>query len=405
MGRIVATYVAPVSDEASAAWTLDATDFSYLGEYTGNDLNLTITAALSDFAGSARLTDAQLSSGPVNYSLPIVTGPTSYGYNLSSSNGVWLSNYKSLSFAYRWYRHGSFIAGAKSSTYATVLEDQGATITCGVRATDANGTSSEVLSAGFAMRATPWVQSNIRFDGSAKLNLAQNLYTNPSLTLEDGTTFGAYNLIKFYSGVMDASGSQNTQYILTQSTDSYIGLRKDILAATSGFEGEEDGIDTGSVYQQKAGITAGDRVSVLLYVRQGNPGRIEGTMCTRFEGGPWQYSSFTRAGPLVATQLGNVAIGDRANGGRQFTGTLSRAATWANVSVDALDLMPLEADRVGDPGIVDLFMEDDTTLRPPDVAVGSLGTPLVDFNGPLSDWQAGIHEGRLDTFNLTGLLT
>lgn len=79
---------------------------------------------------------------PVNSVLPLITGTITQGQTLSVSNGTWSNS--PLSYSRQWKRNGVAISGATGSTYLLVLADVGATITCTVIATNADGSDSAV---------------------------------------------------------------------------------------------------------------------------------------------------------------------------------------------------------------------------------------------------------------------
>ncbi len=80
----------------------------------------------------------------VSVTTPVISGTAKVGRTLSVSSGVW--SVDSPVLAYQWFRNGSAISGATTSTYRLVVADAGASITVAVTASkvdyvDATATS------------------------------------------------------------------------------------------------------------------------------------------------------------------------------------------------------------------------------------------------------------------------
>lgn len=83
---------------------------------------------------------------PSGVAAPSVDGVPHAGQVLTCRPGSWTDD--PPAFAYRWLRDGSGITGAVASTYVVDAgADVGRALSCGVRATNAAGTSSEAVSA------------------------------------------------------------------------------------------------------------------------------------------------------------------------------------------------------------------------------------------------------------------
>lgn len=93
--------------------------------------------------GSVFMTDVP--AAPSNTSAPIVTGSAVQGQTLAASAGTWANT--PTSYAYRWLRGATPIAGATASTYVLQAGDVGSQVRVGVIATNATGSSAEALSA------------------------------------------------------------------------------------------------------------------------------------------------------------------------------------------------------------------------------------------------------------------
>ncbi len=81
---------------------------------------------------------------PTSSAAPTITGSTSVGSVLTCSQGSWTGN--PASFAYRWLRNGSAIAGQTASTYTVQSADLGTGISCEVTATNAAGSTGATSS-------------------------------------------------------------------------------------------------------------------------------------------------------------------------------------------------------------------------------------------------------------------
>jgi hypothetical protein len=83
---------------------------------------------------------------PVNSVLPAITGTATVGQTLTCSSGTWS---KSPTYAYQWQRGGNPIIGATASTRVLAGADEGALMTCTVKATN-SGVSAVATSAATA---------------------------------------------------------------------------------------------------------------------------------------------------------------------------------------------------------------------------------------------------------------
>jgi hypothetical protein len=78
---------------------------------------------------------------PVVSVLPAISGFTTEGSTLTTTNGTWVGT--SISYAYQWYRGINPISGATNNTYVLVLADSEEDITCEVTATNTAGSTSD----------------------------------------------------------------------------------------------------------------------------------------------------------------------------------------------------------------------------------------------------------------------
>jgi hypothetical protein len=89
------------------------------------------------------------SNVPVNTSLPTFSGTMWAGQTLTGLDGSWTNS--PTSYTYRWFSNGVAIGGATASTFILTSAQDGTTITFGVIAINAAGSSVEGVSAGTAM--------------------------------------------------------------------------------------------------------------------------------------------------------------------------------------------------------------------------------------------------------------
>jgi hypothetical protein len=73
---------------------------------------------------------------PVNTVLPVVTGTTTQGSVLTTTNGTWTG---APTFTYQWLRNGSARPASTASSIILNAQDVGTMISCGVIATNAEG--------------------------------------------------------------------------------------------------------------------------------------------------------------------------------------------------------------------------------------------------------------------------
>lgn len=109
------------------------------GSYTLYEDNLLVGSSVPITVGTI------IAMPPSNSTIPVVSGTATQGQILSSTAGTWLNS--PSSYAYRWFRGVSVIAGEVGSTYTLALADVGSTIRVGVIATNGDGSSTEAYSA------------------------------------------------------------------------------------------------------------------------------------------------------------------------------------------------------------------------------------------------------------------
>jgi len=91
-------------------------------------------------------------NAPVNTVVPAITGTAQVGETLTSDTGTFTGD-ATITYEYQWYRGGSAISGATSSTYDLVAADEGYIITVRVSASNDAGSAFAFSAATSAVAA------------------------------------------------------------------------------------------------------------------------------------------------------------------------------------------------------------------------------------------------------------
>ena len=100
-----------------------------------------VGGGFTTFDLAAQQSIAVFSARPANLVRPKVSGKGKVSHRLSCSNGTWAGSVP-LTFAYRWLRNGSPIAGAVGTRYKLVGADAGRVLSCRVTARNLGGSAS-----------------------------------------------------------------------------------------------------------------------------------------------------------------------------------------------------------------------------------------------------------------------
>ena len=162
---------------------------------------------------------------PSNVIAPVISGSTSLGSVLSTTNGTWSGVPATFSYTYQWKRNGSPISGATSSTYTTVVADSLANITCDVTASngvapDATAGSNTLTMANY----TPVITVNPVISGST--SLGSTLTTTNGTWTNSPTTF----TYQWFRGASPISGATNSTYV-TVVADSTASITCQVTAS------------------------------------------------------------------------------------------------------------------------------------------------------------------------------
>ncbi len=154
-------------------------------------------------------------TAPVNTVAPTVTpsGTQSTGTVITANVGTW-DGTPTITYAYRWTRNGSPITGAVNSTYTIQVADDGTTIRCEVRGTNAYGVSSFVASSN-SVSAVNAVAPTV-----GTPSISGTTTVGSTLTASLGAVTGIPTPTVTYqwrrNGV-DISGATNTTYVLVSA--------------------------------------------------------------------------------------------------------------------------------------------------------------------------------------------
>ena len=109
---------------------------------TMNYVPYTDTSGLGPKIGGAICNCADIAPfptfSPINSVAPVISGNTTRGSTLTTTNGTWFSN-PSPTFTYQWFRGNTPIPNQTNMTYVIVLADGGQPITCRVTGTNSIG--------------------------------------------------------------------------------------------------------------------------------------------------------------------------------------------------------------------------------------------------------------------------
>ena len=100
-------------------------------------------------AGTGPSTTTTSGTVPTEIGPPTISGSGEPGSTLTCSQGTWSGS--PTGFSFQWYRDGTPIAGATSSTYTVQTSDEGLTITCAVTAANAKGSAAATSSSRIAV--------------------------------------------------------------------------------------------------------------------------------------------------------------------------------------------------------------------------------------------------------------
>jgi hypothetical protein len=177
--------------------------------------------AMNDYGTSSYVASSNSSlcgAIPVNTVAPAISGNTTLGSTLTTTNGTWTGT-ATITFGYQWKRNGSPIGGANASTYVLAVADSAASITCEVTGTNSigtgNATSNTITAANYAPSNT--VAPTLSPSGSQ--------LTGTVITLGNGTWTGASPITFEYRWTRDnvvISGETANTYTILAGDDGTV---------------------------------------------------------------------------------------------------------------------------------------------------------------------------------------
>ena len=157
---------------------------------------------------------------PVNSTLPVISGTTTLGSVLTTTNGTWTNS--PISYTYQWKR-GATNIGTNANTYTLVAADSGAAITCVVTATNAVGSASatsNIITAGNYPPVNTIAPTIIPFSYS-------DAVVGDPLTTNDGTWTGTGTITFTYQWYREPDLGGTNDPIVGATSNSYTPLFAD----------------------------------------------------------------------------------------------------------------------------------------------------------------------------------
>lgn len=146
---------------------------------------------------------------PSNVTAPVISGSTSLGSVLSTTNGTWSGVPATFSYTYQWKRNGSPIGGATASTYTTVVADSLANITCDVTAD--NGVAPTATAVSNTLTMANYTPAN-----TVAPSISGNQWQGQVLTTTNGTWTNSPTTFTYQwrRGGVDIGGATASTYTL-----------------------------------------------------------------------------------------------------------------------------------------------------------------------------------------------
>jgi hypothetical protein len=177
--------------------------------------------ATNAFGASAYIASSNSATGvtlPVNTVAPAISGSTTLGSVLTTTDGTWTGT-ATITFTYQWKRGGVSIGGATASTYTLVAADSSANITCDVTGTNVAGSSTAGSNTITASNFNPVNTVAPTLSPSGTQN------TGTVITLANGTWTGAATITFEYRWLRDnvvISGETNSTYTILAGDDTKV---------------------------------------------------------------------------------------------------------------------------------------------------------------------------------------
>lgn len=172
---------------------------------------------------------------PSNVTAPVISGSTSLGSVLTTTNGTWSGTPATFSYTYQWKRNGSPIGGATASTYTTVVADSTASITCDVTAD--NGVAPTATEGSNTLTMANYTPANtVRPAVTGTAVVGQTLSTTNGTWTNSPSSF----TYQWYRGATLISGATNSTYTLVQADAGNTSNIKCVVTASNGLSASAD---------------------------------------------------------------------------------------------------------------------------------------------------------------------
>ena len=155
---------------------------------------------------------------PVNTVAPVISGNTTLGSTLTTTNGTWTGT-ATITFGYQWKRNGTNINGETNSTYVLTVADSAASITCEVTGTNSIGTGNATSN---TITAGNYAPSNTV---APTLSPSGSQVTGTVITLGNGTWTGTSPITYEYRWLRDnvvISGETANTYTILAGDDGTV---------------------------------------------------------------------------------------------------------------------------------------------------------------------------------------
>jgi hypothetical protein len=214
---------------------------------SGADITCVVTAinGAGSTSATSNIITAQTYSAPAIVSAPVISGSTTLGSVLTTTDGVWTGN-PTPTFTYQWKR-GATNIGTNSSTYTLVLADSNSAITCVVTATNVlgsnNSTSNIITADNYAPVNTtpPALSFSLRYEGE--------LVTTDNGTWDNSPTSFTY---QWYRDATPISGETLNEYTLDAAdADTYVSC--EVTAINAGGSSTPEPSDAIYIYDYDYG--------------------------------------------------------------------------------------------------------------------------------------------------------
>jgi hypothetical protein len=159
-------------------------------------------------------------SAPVNTVAPVISGTTTLGSVLTTTNGTWTNS--PISYTYQWKR-GATNIGTNTNTYTLVTADSLANITCVVTATNASGSTPATSN---TITAGNYGPINIIAPTITLLSYSDAVVGDP-LTINNGTWTGTGTITYTYQWYREPDLGGTNDPIVGATSNSYTPLFAD----------------------------------------------------------------------------------------------------------------------------------------------------------------------------------